>query len=226
MRVPARRPSVVLFDVFETCLQLDGLRPRFEALGRPGHELELFFARLLHHGMALTLAGHAPPFAEVAADMLRRTCGVNLTDAQVRSVLDGFLELPVHPDVEPAFRALRDAGVPAYAFTHGSATVARAALERAGVVNLLLGVLSAEELSSFKPLPVVYRWACKQIGTAPEATALVAVHSWDTHGAMRAGLLAGFCTRWEGGLPSTVDEPHVVAPTLDGVVNRLLLLSG
>lgn len=73
--VRARRPSVVLFDVFETCLQLDALRPRFVEIGRPGTDLDLFFARLLHHGMALTLAGGAPPFRAVAADMLRRTSG-------------------------------------------------------------------------------------------------------------------------------------------------------
>ena len=39
MTAPARRPQVVLFDLFETCLQLEGLRPRFAALGRPEDEL-------------------------------------------------------------------------------------------------------------------------------------------------------------------------------------------
>ncbi len=53
---PARRPKVVLFELLEH-LQLEGLRPRFTALGRPGTDLELFFARLLHQGMAMTLAG-------------------------------------------------------------------------------------------------------------------------------------------------------------------------
>ena len=106
MTAPARRPQVVLFDLFETCLQLEGLRPRFAALGRPEDEVWLFFARLLHQGMAMTLAGEAPPFATVAADMLRRTSGRDLTDDQVASVLDGFRELPVHPDVAPALRRL------------------------------------------------------------------------------------------------------------------------
>lgn len=221
---PARRPQVVLFDVFETCLQLEGLRPRFTALGRPGHELELFFARLLHQGMAMTLAGGAPPFAEVAADMLRRTSGRDLTDEQVASVLDGFRELPVHPDVGAAFAKLADAGIPAHGFTHGSAEVAAAALEAGEVRSLLADVFSCAELGLFKPPAAVYHWACQRLGTPPGRTALVAVHSWDVHGAVSAGLLGGYCERLEGRIPDAVARPHVAAPALDDVVEGLLAL--
>ena len=221
---PARRPQVVLFDLFETCLQLEGLRPRFLALGRPGHELELFFARLLHQGMAMSLAGEAPPFATVAADMLRRTSGRDLTDDQVASVLDAFAELPVHPDVLPALRALADAGIPAYGFTHGSAEVAASALRAGGVRDLLTDVFSCAELRTFKPPARVYHWACDRVGSPPARTALVAVHSWDVHGAASAGLLAGYCERLEGRIPDAVIRPHVAAESLDDVVHGLLAL--
>jgi 2-haloacid dehalogenase len=224
--VPARRPEVVLFDLFETCLQLEGLRPRFVALGRPGTDLELFFARLLHQGMAMTLAGEAPPFRTVATDMLRRTSGRDLTDEQVASVLDGFRELPVHDDVRDALTLLRDAGVPAYGFTHGSAATASAALENGGVRDLLVDVFSSEEISSFKPPRRVYDFAVARTGGEPARTALVAVHSWDVHGAVAAGLLGGFCERLEGRVPDAVLRPHVSAEALDDVVAGLLALPG
>ncbi len=221
---PARRPEVVLFDLFETCLALEGLRPRFTALGRPGTDLELFFARLLHQGMAMTLAGEAPPFRTVATDMLRRTSGRDLTDDQVTSVLEGFRELPVHDDVRRAFTLLRDAGVPAYGFTHGSAATASAALENGGVRDLLVDVFSCEEIASFKPPRRVYDFAVERTGGESARTALVAVHSWDVHGAMSAGLLGGFCQRLEGRVPDAVLRPHVVADTLDDVIAGLLAL--
>jgi 2-haloacid dehalogenase len=221
---PARRPKVVLFDLFETCLQLEGLRPRFVALGRPGHELELFFARLLHQGMAMTLAGEAPAFRTVATDMLRRTSGRDLDDDQVASVLDGFRELPAHDDVRAAFTLLRDAGIPAYGFTHGSAATASAALENAGVRDLLADVFSCEEIASFKPPRRVYDFAVQRVGGEPARTALVAVHSWDVHGAVSAGLLGGYCERLEGRVPDAVLRPHVVAESLDDVVAGLLAL--
>jgi 2-haloacid dehalogenase len=238
---PARRPEVVLFDLFETCLQLEGLRPRFTALGRPGTDLELFFARLLQQGMAMTLAGEAPPFRAVATDMLRRTSGRDLTDDQVASVLDGFRELPVHDDVRDALTLLRDAGVPAYGFTHGSAATASAALERGGVRDMLVDVFSCEEIHAFKPPRRVYDFAVARVARAsgatgggagatgggavePARTALVAVHSWDVHGAMSAGLLGGFCERLEGRVPDALLRPHVAAEALDDVVAGLLAL--
>ncbi|MDT7641124.1 MAG: 2-haloacid dehalogenase [Pseudonocardiales bacterium] len=190
-RTRARRPKVVLLDVFETLLQLDALRSRFVDVGRPEYELELFFARTLRDGMALTLAGGSPPFAEVARS---------------------------------ALIMLAKAKVPAYAFTHGSADVVREALDLAQLRSYLRGVISAEEISSFKPPPAVYHWACQRVGAEPARTALVAAHSWDIHGAVRAGLLAGFATRVEGGMSDVFDAPHVVAERLDDVIERLLAL--
>jgi 2-haloacid dehalogenase len=92
------------------------------------------------------------------------------------------------------------------------------------VLGLLRGVLSAEEIRSFKPPRRVYDWACERAGCPPESTALVAAHSWDTHGAVWAGLLAGFVTRLEGRLPDLVARPHVVADRLDDVAGGLLAL--
>jgi len=217
-----RRPEVVLFDVFETLLQLSALRARFTGAGRSPHELDLFFARTLRDGMAYTLAGDAPPFREVALAQLKITSG--LTGEQADHVLAGFAELPLQPDALPAFEQLEQAGIPFYAFTHGSATVVESALTNAGVRDRFAGVLSAEAIRSFKPPARVYHWACSQAGSDPGATALVAVHSWDTHGAVRAGLLAGLATRLEGELSPVVERPHVVAERLDEVVSGLLSL--
>jgi 2-haloacid dehalogenase len=212
----------VLLDVLETLLELEPLRARFVDVGRPEHELELFFARTLRDGMALTLAGTAPPFAEVARSALISTTGRGLSEAAVQHVLAGFAELPPHPDVEPALVMLAKAKVPAYAFTQGSAEMVSEALDRAQLRSYLRGVLSAEEINAFKPPPMVYHWACQQVGSDITRTALVAVHSWDVHGAVRAGLLAGFATRLEGGMSDVFDAPHVVAERLEDVVERLL----
>ncbi|MBO0876897.1 MAG: haloacid dehalogenase, partial [Pseudonocardia sp.] len=126
-RTRSRRPKVVLLDVFETLLRLSALRPRFVDVGRPERDLELFFTRTLRDGMALTLAGGSPPFIEVARSALIGTTGRRLSEEAVQHVLAGLSELPPHPDVEPALMTLAKARVPAYAFTHGSAEVARQA---------------------------------------------------------------------------------------------------
>lgn len=223
-RAVARRPRVVLLDVFETMLQVEALRSRFVDVGRPGHEWELFFTRTLRDGMALTLAGGMRPFAEVARAALRTTTGHKLSEDALDHVLAGFSELPPHGDVEPALISLARARIPAYAFTHGSAAAARDALDRAGLRTYLRGVLSSEEIRAFKPPARVYHWACQQVEAPSERVALVAAHSWDVHGAVRAGLIGGLATRLEGAVPDTVVRPHVSAERLDVVVERLLAL--
>lgn len=224
LRAPDRRPRVVLVDVFETMLRVDALRSRFVDVGRPGHECELFFARALRDGMALTLAGAVSPFADVARAALRTTTGHTLSDEAVEHVLAGFRELPPHPDVEPALMALARARIPAFAFTHGTEALARDALDRAGLRTYLRDVLSTEQIRSFKPPPRVYHWACQQVSQPPDRVALVAAHSWDVHGAVRAGLVGGLATRLEGGVPEIVERPHVAAHRLDSVVERLIAL--
>ncbi len=223
-RAPARRPRVVLCDVFETMLRVEALSERFIDVGRPAGEWELFFTRTLRDGMALTLAGGMRPFGEVARAALRTTTGHTLSDEALDHVLDGFRHLPPHPDVEPALSALARARVPVYAFTHGSAAVTCAALDRAGLRTFLRDVLSAEAIGSFKPPPAVYRWGCQRVDQPPDRVALVAAHSWDTHGAVRAGLVAGLATRLEGAVPDTVEPPHVAARRLDQVMDELLAL--
>jgi 2-haloacid dehalogenase len=223
-RAPDRRPRAVLFDVFETMLRVDALRSRFVDVGRPEHECELFFARTVRDGMALTLAGAVRPFGDVARAALRATTQHTLSDEAVEHVIAGFRQLPPHPDVEPALMALARARIPAYGFTHGPESVACDALDTAGLRTYLRDVLSTEKIASFKPPARVYHWACRHLDLPPEKVALVAVHSWDVHGAVRAGLVGGLATRLEGAVPDVVERPHVVAERLDTVVDRLVAL--
>lgn len=223
-RAPARRPRVVLVDVFETMLRVDALRTRFVDVGHPAEEVQLFFARTLRDGMALTLAGPAPPFLDVARAALRGLPGPMLSPEAVDHVLDGMRELPPHVDVEPALMALARARVPTYAFTHGDPSVATAALDRAGLRTYLREVLSTETVKAFKPAPQTYLWACEHVDSTPERTALLAVHSWDVHGAVRAGLVGALATRLEGRVSEVTRRPHVIADRLDDTVIRLLNL--
>ena len=226
-RAPGRRPRVVLVDVFETMLRVDALGGRFVDVGRAAEEAQLFFTRTLRDGMALTLAGPAPPFADVARAALRTvggTADTGLSEEAVEHVLGGLRELPPHPDVEPALVGLARARVPAYAFTHGDPAVATAALDRAGLRPYLRDVLSTQAVQAFKPAPGTYRWGCEQVETPPEWTALLAAHSWDVHGAVRAGLVGALATRLEGWVPDVIDSPHVVAERLDDTVTGLLNL--
>ena len=53
---------------------------------------------------------------------------------------------------------------------------------------------------------------------------MVAVHSWDVHGARRAGLITGYASRHEGGAITDFAAADVNAVNLPGVIDGLLAL--
>ncbi|MHC8505932.1 HAD family hydrolase [Pseudonocardia artemisiae] len=223
-RAADRRPRVVLLDVFDTMVRLDSLRGRFVDVGRPEHESDLFVARAMRDGIALALAGPHTRFVPQAREALRATTGHKLSEEALDHVLDGFRSLPPHPDVEFALVTLAKAKVPVYAFGYGGDRGTAAALDRAGLRTYLRGTVSSDDLRAFRPAAEAYLLACERVHAEPERVAMVTAHSWDVHGAIRAGLMGGFATRLEGGVPCTIEAPHVHADSVDEVVDRLLAL--
>ncbi|MBQ0926967.1 haloacid dehalogenase type II [Saccharopolyspora endophytica] len=218
------RPSVVAFDVVETLMSLEPLRPRFADAGLAPELLERWFDRLLRDGMALTLAGDYEPFPAVAAAALRTLARGDLDDDAVAHVLAGFHDLPAHPDVEPAMRALSDAGISMICLSNGTTETTTRFLERNELDHHIDQVISVADVHSWKPPVRVYEHALHQIGRAPHDVALVAVHAFDCHGANRAGLTTGWARRHEGHYSEVFTPADVVGRDLVDVAHQIAAL--
>jgi 2-haloacid dehalogenase len=219
---PRTRPDVVAFDVNETLLDLAPVRAALVEHGQPADLLPTVFGRTLLLGFAASTAGTWCSFREAFDAALAQLTG--LPAEQRSTIADAFLELAPHPDVEPALRRLTEAGVRAVTLTHGSPGVAEAGLARGGVSPLVERTLSSETIRTWKPDRAAYLWAAGVCDVAPERMALVAVHSWDVHGAQRAGLTGGWAARAEGSYAAVFDPPHVRGTSLVEVVDELLAL--
>ena len=222
--MPATRPDVIVFDVVQTLASLEAVRTRLTAVGQPGSLLEPWFSRLTRDGMALTLAGSYAPLLDVAASALAVETGGALGQEQLDEVLAGFGELEPQPDAAAAITAATDAGLRVFALSNGSAESTAGFLDRAGLTDRVEQVLSIDQVRAWKPAPQVYRLACDAAGLPPERLALVAVHSWDVHGARQARMSTGWCPRFEQVPAPAFDAADVVADSLDGVVRELVAL--
>ncbi len=218
--IVAAPPKVVLFDAVETMFSL---RPVAAALEPLGLHVEAVFTRLLRDGFALAAAGTYEPFRRVAGSAVT-ALAPQASPEQHDAVLAAFEQLPAHPDVEPALSLLSEAGITVCALTNGSSDATVALLEANGLQDKVERVLSVEEVQRWKPAPAPYRHALDQLGADARDVALVAVHSWDVHGARRAGLTTGWCSRLEGAYPSIFDPPDVSGPDLVAVATGLLAL--
>lgn len=194
-----RRPTLLVFDVNETLSDMSPLGGRFEDVGVPAHLAKTWFAELLRDGFALTASGAIEPFATLGAEALRVLFeGEHLDrplDEAVEHVMQGFSELGVHPDVPDGIRALSDLGIRLVTLSNGSAAVAEALLEGAGVRDHFERLLSVEDAGIWKPAAGAYGYALAECGVEPEDAMLVAVHPWDTDGARRADLAAAWVNR-------------------------------
>ena len=216
-----RRPRTVVFDVVETLMSLENLRPRFVDVGLEPALLERWFDRTLREGMALTLAGDYQPFPAVAAATLRTLSGGRLDEDAVSHVLDGFGELDAHADAEPAMRILDEAGIAIACLSNGAAETTNSFLRRAGLTGFVGQVLSVADVNAWKPPLRVYEHALSAIAQRPDEVALVAVHAFDCHGAKNAGLTTGWAARMESHYAEIFTPPDVSGQDLTEVARAL-----
>lgn len=221
--------QVVVLDVNETLSDMEPLRARFTAHGVPASMLDTWFAATLRDGFALAAAGAAASFPVVGAGAARALLSglAGLTapvEDVVTDVLDGFRTLGLHPDVADGLRTLHHAGVRLVTLTNGSAALAAALFDAAGVADLVERRLTVDDAGRWKPHPRAYAYAGEQCGTPPASMCMVAVHPWDTDGAGRAGLRTAWLDRSGTPFPKAFLAPDVTARDLPTLAARILEL--
>jgi 2-haloacid dehalogenase len=221
------KPTVVVFDVNETLSDLSALGPRFGEVGADPGLLQPWFAGVLRDGFALTVTRRTAPFREVAAGTLRAVlAGAGISDVQaVDHVLDGFAELPLHPDVADGVSALRRIGLRLVTLSNGAVDVAESLLRAAGLRSEFEAVLSVADAGRWKPDRVAYEYALRVCGVPAAETLLVAVHPWDIHGGACAGLRTAWLQRGGAPYPGVFAQPEVTATTLPELADELAQLS-
>ncbi|HEY3994953.1 MAG TPA: haloacid dehalogenase type II [Mycobacterium sp.] len=222
------KPSVLVFDVNETLIDIDSIAPLFGQLFGDERVLREWFGQLIMYSMTATLAESYVDFFTLGQGVLRMVGdihGVDITDDDVHLLQSKMRTMPAHPDVAVGLTALRDNGFRLATLTnspHRPGTTTP--LENAGLADFFEQQLSVESCHAFKPAPVVYRHACDALGVVPGDCMMVAAHVWDTIGAQRVGFSGALITR-PGNPPLPVDglpQPDVVASDLRRLAEQLI----
>jgi 2-haloacid dehalogenase len=205
---------VIVFDVNETLLDLGALDPVFaEIFGEAAARRE-WFQQMLQAALVATVTDAYRPFGDIgmaALEMIGARRGITVTEENRQAVRDGMTHLPPHPEIEPALKRLKVAGLRLATLTNSTAAVGEAQLTNAGLRDLFEATLSADEVKRLKPAPEPYRMAAEQLGVPIDQVRLVAAHAWDVAGALRAGCVAAFIGR-----PGMVLDPLAPLPDIVG----------
>lgn len=217
--------SIILFDVNETLLDLKALDPHFERVfGSAGVRKE-WFKQVLQSALVTTIMDAYSDFGVVGAAALAMTAQahhVGLSDDERNAILSAMRQLPPHPEVPGSLGRLQDAGLRLGALTNSTAEVAKAQLAHADLDRYFEHILSADTVRRLKPHAEVYRMAAREFDAEPGAICLVAAHSWDVAGAMRAGCKAAFVARPGMVLDPLFEPPDIVGADLAAVTAQIL----
>jgi 2-haloacid dehalogenase len=134
---------------------------------------------------------------------------LQLAPSQRTALLEEYQRLPAYADAKPGLGSLAAAGHLLFAFTNGVEETVRRLLNGAGILPLVQGVISVDDLHTFKPDPEVYRYLSRR-AQLPGDTWLVSANPFDVLGAKSAGLKAAWVRR----RAETVFDPWDIGPDL------------
>jgi 2-haloacid dehalogenase len=222
--VPER--PIIVFDVNETLLDLEAIRPFFDRVFDDPAAMRLWFAGLITYSEALTLSGVYVPFTDIggaALRMLAATRGLTIGAADAAELTDRFAAMPPHPEVPAALRRLRDNGFRLFTLTDNTLEINGRQLERAGLIDLFERRFSVDEtVQRHKPAQEAYESVAAALNMDPGDICLIACHVWDTIGAGAAGWQSALILR-EGNAPLDVGpQPDYIGNDLDAIADQFI----
>lgn len=213
------------FDLNGTLLDLSSLDPLFQReFGEAGVRRE-WFQTLLHLAITSTLGGAYKDFSALGQAALEMVCarhGKELASQIQAGILKAARNSPPFPDVKPGLQRLRQAGFRLAVLTNSAPEAAEEGLTSGGIRVFFERVLSVDRVRRYKPAPEVYRMAAEQMQVRPDSLMLVAAHSWDTTGAIRAGCQAAFLSRPGQVLEPLGPRPQFIAEDLEKLAPQLV----
>jgi 2-haloacid dehalogenase len=208
-------PSVLVFDVNETLIDIDSMAPLFERIFGDPQAMREWFNQLVLYSMTATLAGHYADYFSLGQGVLRMlatTRRLAITDGDVQSLKRAMLTMPAHADVDGSLTTLRDRGFRLVSLTNSpSDPDGPSPLEHAGLAHFFEQQFTVDACHEFKPAPAVYRAVCEELAVPPADCMMVAAHAWDTIGAQSVGFSGALITRPGN---ATLPVPGFPQPTI------------
>ncbi|HTX12767.1 MAG TPA: haloacid dehalogenase type II [Solirubrobacteraceae bacterium] len=221
----SERP-IIVFDVNETLLDLETIRPTFDRIFGDPAAMRLWFGHLITYSEALTLTGVYVPFTDIGGAVLRMlaaTRGITITDADAAELTDRFASMPPHPEVPAALRRLRDHGFRLFTLTDNTLAISGRQLEQGDVIDLFERRFSVDEtVRRHKPAQEAYHSVTSELGVNPGDICLIACHVWDTLGALAAGWQAGLILRKDNAPLDVGPQPNYIGEDLDAIADQLI----
>ena len=180
---------------------------------------------MLQLAFVSTITGDYRDFGTLGAaalDMLAARRSVSLNGERRTALLAGLRQLPPHSEVLASLKRLHDAGLRLVSLTNSTLAVSQAQLAHAGLNSYFERQFSADTVRRLKPAPEPYQLVARELGVPIADLCLVAAHTWDIAGALKAGCSTAFIARPGMVLDPSAARPHIVGTDLREITDQLL----
>ena len=214
-----------VFDAYGTLFDVhSAIRRGGEELGEKAAAVsELWRQKQLEYTWLRSLMGAHADFWQVTADSLDFALSASDTNnaALHRHLMDLYLTLDPYPEVKQTLAELKQAGLATAILSNGNPRMLEAAVESAGLTDLLNLVLSIEDVGIYKPDPRVYQLAVDRLSTPKEQICFLSSNGWDARGAAHFGFSVAWINRFRreperipGNIQSTILTLDELPPLL------------
>jgi 2-haloacid dehalogenase len=174
---------------------------------------EAWRTRLFEYTWLRTLGGHYVDFWQVTEESLAfaaKASGIELAADQRDELMQTWLTLKAWPDVAPALKQLKAAGIRMAFLANLTETMLDAVVKNSGLEGFFEPHLSTDRVEAFKPDPRAYQMGPDAFKLPKEQIVFAAFAGWDAAGAK----WFGYPTFWVNRSNAPVEQLGVVP---DGV---------
>ena len=227
MTKPLSNIDACVFDAYGTLFDVHSAAGFFASklgdLEKPVSEL--WRAKQLQYTWLRSLMNTYHDFWEVtenALDFALATYDIN--NAELRNeLMESYLRLTCFEEVPEVLRTLSSSGVKNAILSNGSPKMLEPLVKNSDLGGYLDACLSVDEVSIYKPAPVVYELACKRLNVKRENVAFMSSNCWDAIGAANYGFRVIWVNRYAQKLDRLPASPELTEidlrrlPTIAGV---------
>ena len=208
-------PVTIAFDVYGTLIDTRGVISMLQELAGSNAESisQTWRDKQLEYSFRRGLMQNYQNFAVCTSQALDYACSfhkIGLTSEQRNALLDRYSSLPAFRDAKTGLTQMKNSGFQMYAFSNGSANAVETLLAASGIRDFFAGVISTDDVRSFKPNPAVYCHFLRESNAAGSHAWLVSSNPFDVIGAISAGMNGAWVRRSK----EAIFDPWGIEPTL------------
>lgn len=219
------KPTIILFDVNETLLDLTPLKKKVNNMLDSKRGFRIWFGMLLQYSLVDNSINHYHNFSTIgsaALGMAAKSLGQEIDEDEKKEALSLMKKISAYEDVPQGLKLLKEAGFRLATLTNSPPELLSEQLGHAGLTRYFEATLSVDAIQKYKPAVEAYQYAEQTLGGAATDILMVAAHGWDIAGALHAGMQAAFIERKGQSLYPLAPKPKYIGKDLTEIARAII----